>query len=244
MRTRTKSSIVRTTFTALFAALICLGCVISIKLPGGVPITVQNLFAMLAALILGGLQGSGAVGLFLILGVVGLPVFSGAVGGWAVFVGPTGGFLWGYFLGAAVAGLIAGTPHVEEKKFRLKNWIRIAIASLVGFALIYLPGIPWFIHIMAGKGNPVTFNKALEYTLIPFIPGDVLKMLVSVPLAALLRPVAARYLYPDDEAEMAEIIDELKKRKQIMDKITGKNKKGKSDKDASTENKSESEKSK
>ena len=229
MKNRTKSSIVRTTFTALFAALICLGCVISIRLPGGVPITVQNLFAMLAALVLGGLQGAGAVGLFLVLGILGLPVFSGATGGWAIFVGPTGGFLWGYFLAAVVAGLIAGTPFVEEKKFKLKNWLKLALASLVGFALIYAPGIPWFIHVMAGKGNPVNFTKALEYTLIPFIPGDLLKFLVSVPLAAILRPVAARYLYPDDEAEMEEIIGELEKRKRFLDKLGKKKNGGKSD---------------
>ena len=105
---------------------------------------------------------------------------------------------------------------------RLKNWISLVIASLVGFILIYVPGIPWFIHVMAGKGNPVSFGKALEYTLIPFIPGDLLKFLVSVPLAAVLRPVAARYLYPDDEAEMEELIDELKKRKRFMDKLAGK----------------------
>ena len=222
MKVKTKASILRTTFTALFAALICIGCFISIPLPGGVPITVQNLFAMLAALILGGVQGAGSVGLFIILGIIGVPVFSGLKGGWAVFVGPTGGFIWGYFLAALVAGLIVGTPHTFEKRFGIKMWLRIILASLAGFALIYAPGIPWFIHVMAEKGKPQTVSAALNATLIPFIPGDTIKFIISIPLAAVLRPIAARYLYPDDEQELQEIMEEMKTRKAVHEKIVGK----------------------
>lgn len=225
-----KTAVKRFCFTAVFAALICIGCFISIPLPGGVPITVQNLFAVLAALIMGGLQGASSVGIFLIIGVIGVPVFSGVKGGWAVFTGPTGGFLWGYYIGAVVAGLIAGTPHTFEKKFRIKTWLRLALASFAGFALIYAPGIPWFMHVMDESGKPQTFISALNMTLIPFIPGDLIKLVLSVPLAAVLRPVAARYLYPDDERELKELIDGMKKKKErnqrIADKITGKSKTG------------------
>ena len=71
-----KPKTLRSTFTVLFAALICLGCFISIPI-GPVPITIQNMFAILAACILGGLNGAGAVGIFIVLGTIGLPVFSG-----------------------------------------------------------------------------------------------------------------------------------------------------------------------
>lgn len=222
MKVKTKASILRASFTAFFAALICIGCFISIPMPGGVPITVQNLFAILAALILGGVQGASSVGLFLILGIIGVPVFSGVKGGWAVFVGPTGGYLWGYFIGAVAAGLIVGTPHTFEKKFSIKMWIRIIIASLVGFALIYAPGIPWFIHYMSENGKPTTLQAAIAMTVTPFIPGDVIKFVLSIPLAAVLRPIAARYLYPNDEEELSEIMEDIKKRKELHDKIANK----------------------
>ena len=79
MKTTTQLNAVRSAFTAVFAALICIGCVISIPVPGTVvPIAIQNLFCILAGLILGSVQGAGAVGLFLILGGIGVPVFSGA----------------------------------------------------------------------------------------------------------------------------------------------------------------------
>ncbi len=224
MKKTTQTSIIRSTFTALFAALICAGCFISIPMPGGVPITVQNMFAILASTILGGIQGAGAVGIFLVLGGLGIPVFSGMTGGINILAGPTGGFLWGYFLGAIVAGLIAGTPHVYEKNFNIKNWIRISIASFVGFALIYAPGIPWFLHtVLSTSSNPLNaalaglsakeqFGKVLAWTLIPFIPGDIIKIIISIPLSCILRPIAARYLYASDMEEEEAIIERLKKR--------------------------------
>ena len=98
MNTATLKSV----FTALFAALICAGSVIAIP-AGPVPIVLQNAFAVLAGLLLGPIQGAGAVGLFLIAGALGLPVFSGGKGGFAVFAGPTGGYLAGYFFAALVA---------------------------------------------------------------------------------------------------------------------------------------------
>ena len=222
MKLRTKTSVVHTSVTALFSALICAGCFFSIQMPGGVPFTVQNLFVILSALILGGSQGAGATGLFLLLGIAGIPVFAGCTGGWQVFTGPTGGFLWGYFIGAFAAGMIAGTPHVQEKKIRPGNCLRLLLASAAGFILIYLPGIPWYMHVTAAVSNAVDFSTAISYALTPFISGDLIKLIISVPIAVVLRPVAARYLYPDDEKELEEVIGELKSRKKIVDKVTGK----------------------
>ena len=135
-----------------------------------------------------------------------------------------GGYLWGYFPAAFISGIIAGTPHVFEKNFDLRNWIRIAIASVVGFAVVYLPGIPWFIHFMKEEGTAYTLTQAIGIGFTPFISIDIIKIIVSVPLAALLRPVAAKYLYPDDEKELEELMEGLKKRKAFMNRITGKNK--------------------
>ena len=181
-------------FTALFAALISIGCVIAIPLSGGVPITVQNLFAILAGGILGSFYGGAAVILWMILGAVGIPVFANAHGGLAIILGPTGGYMWGYALGSLFLGLTLGSPRLTENKKDFKFILKIAVIALIGYALVYVPGIPWFMHVMAGKGKPQTFQSALKLTFIPFIPGDLLKWLITIPLTATLRPIAARYL--------------------------------------------------
>ena len=181
-------------FTALFAALISIGCVIAIPLPGGVPITVQNLFAILAGGILGSFYGGAAVLLWMIIGAVGIPVFANAHGGLAIILGPTGGYMWGYALGSLFLGLMLRSPSLSENK---KDWrfiLKIAIFAFIAYAIVYLPGIPWFMHVMAGKGKPQTFQSALKLTFIPFIPGDLIKWLITIPLTASLCPIAARYL--------------------------------------------------
>ena len=225
MTVKTKNSLARTIATVIFTALLCLSSFFSIPLPGGIPITLQNFLAVLAGLILGGTQGSGATGLFLFLGALGLPVFSGMRGGWEVFTGATGGYLWGYFPAALVSGLITGTPHAFEKNFDIRNYLRITLASIAGFVVVYLPGIPWFIHFMSETGTKYTFSQAMNIGFTPFILTDIIKIAISIPLAALLRPVAAKYLYPNDEEELEELMESLKKRKNLMDKITGKGKK-------------------
>lgn len=226
MTDRNKTSLTRTLFTLIFTALMCLSCFFSFQLTEQIPITLQNFFCILAGLILGGTQGSGATGLFLILGALGLPVFAGARGGWEVFTGATGGYLWGYFPASLVSGLIAGTPHVFEKNFDIKTWIRIALASLSGFAIVYLTGIPWFIHFMKESGRTYSLSQAMSLGFTPFASIDIIKLILSIPLAALLRPLAAKHLYPDDEKELEELMEGLKKRKKFMDRITGKNKRG------------------
>lgn len=185
-------------FTALFAALISIGCIIAIPLPGGVPITVQNLFAILAGGILGSVYGGAAVLLWMIIGAVGIPVFANAHGGLGIILGPTGGYMWGYALGSLFLGLTLRSPKLSESR---KDWhfiLKIALLSFVAYALVYLPGIPWFMHVMAGKGKPQTFMSALKLTFIPFIPGDLIKWLLTIPLTVSLRPIAARYLENND----------------------------------------------
>ncbi len=208
---------IRSAFTALFAGLLCLGCFVSIPLPDGIPITIQNMFAALSGLLMGGLQGAGAVGLFLVLGAAGLPVFSGVKGGISVIQGPTGGFLVGYFMGALVGGIIVGSPLKKEKKSRI-FLIRLFFATVVAFAMQYLFGIPWFMASMesAGKAKPV--SQLFTTNILPLIPGDIVKMFLSFVLSLFLRPIVARYLYPDDEREAEELIRKLETRKSKLQK--------------------------
>ncbi|MBP5464745.1 MAG: biotin transporter BioY [Treponema sp.] len=212
MKAGKNTKLVRSAFTAFFSALICLGCFASRALPDGIPITVQNMFAALSGLVLGGLQGAGAVGLFLVIGAAGVPVFSCCRGGFAVLQGATGGFLIGYFAGALAGGLIIGSPFVRERK-TAAFIVRLAAAACTAFVLPYLFGIPWFMAAREAEGNAQTLPQAFSAALWPFIPGDCIKILLSCILASVLRPLAARFLYPDDIKEAEELLHKIESRR-------------------------------
>ncbi|MBQ9538695.1 MAG: biotin transporter BioY [Treponema sp.] len=212
MEAAKKTKLARSAFTALFALLICIDGLICIPFPAGIPLKTQDMFAALSGLILGGLQGAGAVGLFLVAGAAGLPVFERGQGGFDVIQGSGGGYLIGYFLGALIGGLIIGSPLKNEKK-STAFIIRAAVATLIAFITPFLTSIPWFIAYMQANGKQTTFQQVLSASFFPFIAGSLVKMLISLILALTLRPVVARWLYPDDEKEAEEIIKKLERRK-------------------------------
>ncbi|MBI9102936.1 MAG: biotin transporter BioY [Spirochaetales bacterium] len=173
-----KSSSLKLTLTAVFAALMIAGTYIRIPL-GPVPIVLTTIFTIGAGAILGPLAGAGAVLLYLILGAIGLPVFS-AGGGLALFLSPTGGFLMGYLLSALFAGLIihTGTPS------RLKDVLGI----LAGTIIIYLPGIPFLAYKLE-----ITIGETLKIGFYPFIIGDLIKAAVLFLLLDRLRKSAPEF---------------------------------------------------
>ncbi|MDR3283652.1 MAG: biotin transporter BioY [Treponema sp.] len=183
----------RSVFTAFFAALIAVTCFISIPVGIlGVPIVLQNMFVILAGALLGSVQGAAAVGLFIVAGALGLPVFAGGRGGFAVLAGPTGGYLAGYFIGSLTTGLILGRPKVAEKKASLWQYLKIMGAALAGFAIIDVLGA---FHLM--RLNSLTPLAAVMMGIVPFAPGDLIKAALLIPLTAQLRPIAARYIGDD-----------------------------------------------
>jgi biotin transport system substrate-specific component len=174
------------TVTALFAALIAAGTFVSIPLPfSPVPIAIQNLFCVLAGLVLGPVMGAAATALYLLAGIIGAPVFAGASGGIARLLGPTGGFLAGYLLGGCTAGLIAGFPRPGKKT---ALW-RIIAAALAGFLVVYLPGVAW-LKLSTGR----TWAASIAGGFLPFIPGDIVKGIAAVLAAPRLRRTAADLL--------------------------------------------------
>lgn len=195
-------STLKVSFIALFAAIICVGCFIKIPL-GVIPIVLQNVLCILCGVLLGGLLGGAPTALFLLAGLIGLPVYSGGTGGLAVWLGPTGGFLPGYLLGAVVAGFIAGKPSVEQKKISAVLVIRISLAIFAGMLILYIPGVIRFSYWAAAAGKVPSEKTAFAYTLgacvIPYIPGDILKTVIAIPVALKLRPVLAQYLYEDTD---------------------------------------------
>lgn len=184
----------RAILVALFAAFICAGCFIQIPLAGGVPIVIQDMMAMLSGLILGPLYGSLSVLIFLIAGSLGLPVFSGKGGFDKIINGPTGGFLIGYFFAALIAGLIVKLFIKTSSEFSAKqnicNWIFFALAAITATVVCFLFGILGFSRIKPD----LQMSKILQLVLIPFIPGNVIKLFIMIPLAKKIYPSVKKYL--------------------------------------------------
>ena len=189
MKKTSRSSV----FMAMYAAIICVTGFISIPL-GPIPMVLQNIVAISSGLVFGLPQGAAAVGMFLAVGTLGLPVFSGARSGIAVLNGPTGGFLIGYFVGALIAGAIATKPKVEEKPFTRENLFRLARGAIAGLGFTYLIGILNFRRVTG-----TSFSQAISLCVIPFLIPDLIKICVILPVAARLRPVIACLMDHDQE---------------------------------------------
>ena len=182
----------RYVFAAMFAALIAVSSFFIIPLPGGIPIVLKNMFVVLSGTVLGSYYGSIAILIFLAAGVLGVPVFV-IPGGPGAFLTPLGGYLAGYFLGSLISGLICGLPKTSERTMNIKFTIRLVFASLIGFSLIVLSGAFYLMYL-----NSIPFTVAIVAGVVPFIPGDIIKLILSVPIALKLRPIAARYVNPNE----------------------------------------------
>ncbi|KQQ64692.1 biotin transporter BioY [Microbacterium sp. Leaf320] len=159
---------------AIFAALIVVLGMVTIPIPGGVPITAQTLGVMLAGAVLGPRLAPLSILLVLALAAVGLPVLAGGRGGLGVFVGPTAGYLLGWVAGVVVIGLIVHRGRL--------TWWRIALGTVVGGILVvYLCGIP-ITALVLGLDLAPTAVAALV-----FLPGDLLKAAAAVALTLALR---------------------------------------------------------
>lgn len=178
---------IQSVFAALFAAFISAGSFIQIPMPAGVPIVIQDMMALLSGMLLGPVWGSVSVILFLLLGIVGLPVFSGKAGIQVLLSGPTGGFLLGYLAAAFICGVII---HFFCKKNNGKlYWIVLSITSLAGTLVLFMCGIAGFMRI-----TDSSLVKTVSLVLLPFIPGNIIKMAVMVLLAGRFRPILKNYL--------------------------------------------------
>jgi biotin transport system substrate-specific component len=169
MKSRKHNGQARVALACLFAALCCAGSLLSIPLPiGPIPIVLGNFFAVLAGLLLGPLWGSLSSIIYLAVGALGFPVFSGGSGGLAHFVGPTGGYLAGYVLGAFLAGAFG----------RRRQPALTCIGSLLGFVSILALGT-----IVLKLQNGITWGKAIAIGMTPFIVGDAIKMILAAVIA-------------------------------------------------------------
>ncbi len=181
-----KPVMLQAVLSALFAALISAGAFIQIPMPSGVPVVIQDMMALLSGMLLGPLWGSIAVVLFLLLGIIGLPVFSGKAGLHVLLSGPTGGFLAGYLLSSLLCGIAV---YVFLKKYKGPvYWGLLSLIALMGTVVLFICGIAGFMRV-----TEYNLAKTLSLVLIPFIPGNVIKMIVMVLLAGRFRPILKNY---------------------------------------------------
>lgn len=165
---------------ALCAAILCVLSPFAIPV-GPVPISLGTFAVLFAAFFLGGKWGTAAVAIYLLLGAIGVPVFTGMVGGLQKLAGPTGGYLVGYLPMAFISGSLY--TALGKKKTGAKRFLLMMVTAVIGTAVLYALGTAWFCHLMK-----CTVLEALAVCVIPFLPGDLLK----AAAAALLVPTVAR----------------------------------------------------
>ena len=170
--------------TALLTAVTCVLSPISIPI-GPVPISLGTLVIMMDAYLLGCKKGTLAYILYLLLGIVGLPVFSGFGSGLGKVAGPTGGYLVGYFFIILICGLAA--EHIPADSLSGRS-LHLA-AMILGAVILYAFGTAWFC-LSTGTG----VAAALTLCVFPFLVGDFIKMLIVLSAApALSRLVKGLY---------------------------------------------------
>lgn len=173
------STLRKMVYASLFAALIIVGGYLSLPVPmSPVPLVLSDLFIILAGLALGSSWGAVSIGMFLLLGLAGLPVFAGGKAGLAVLAGPTGGYLIGYLTGGALAGWVSGQgkPSVA----------RDSVGIVLGYLMIFSCGVAWLV-----LGQNLDLKKALVGGLVPFLPGSGIKAVVAAFLIAPVRKIMA-----------------------------------------------------
>lgn len=159
-------------FTALMTAVLCVLAPMSLQI-GVVPLSASTLVIYLSLYLLGWRQGTISCLVYILMGVLGLPVFSGFTGGVGKLLGPTGGYLIGYIPMAVISGKIIACSS--------KRWIHFA-AFLLGTAVCYLLGTAWFCMVMH-----VDMISALAVCVIPFLAGDILKIFLAVTMGPKLK---------------------------------------------------------
>lgn len=177
---RNKLNVAMITRVALMAAVTAVAAQIAIPLPfSGVPFTMQVLAVVLSGLLLGPRYGALAMGIYLLVGAVGVPVFAQFQGGLGTILGPTGGYLVSYPIAAALAGLAA--PAAANAVRRRALSLSFA-AGTAGLVVIYALGMTWLMIVAQ-----LPLAVALAQGVLPFVVFD----LIKVGLAALVAVAAA-----------------------------------------------------
>lgn len=163
---------------AAVVALTTLGAYTAVPVPGSVvPVTLQTLFVSLAGVLLGARLGALAMTMYVLLGLMGAPVFSNGFGGPGVLLGPTGGYLLAFPLAAAVTGVLA--PRANARSLRAGAQLLAAI--FLGTLVVFAGGFSQLTLLTGDAG------RAFALGVVPFLLGDVVKTLLAFLIARRLR---------------------------------------------------------
>jgi len=176
--------------TGIMAALICIIAPLSIPLSGGVPISLGTFIIMLSAVVLGPWMGTEATVVYILVGMVGLPVFSGYQAGLSVLAGPTGGFIVGYIPLAQFTGVFYRFLSKPRKAFL--KYLFLTLGMVLGTACCYALGTIWFVFAMKS-----TLTAALTACVYPFLPLDALKIVIVDILGPQLEKQVSKLLVKD-----------------------------------------------
>ena len=173
METKTKNSTYPLVMTAVMAAVIAAVSPFAIPI-GPISLSLCTLVLYMTPYILGWRRGALATLVFLLVGMVGAPVFTGFQGGMAKVLGPTGGYLAGYIPLVILTGLAV--------RYCPKNRVLQFLGMLAATAVLYALGTAWFC-VQSGS----SLDRDMQLCVIPFIPGDLIKMVVATGLGPVLR---------------------------------------------------------
>ena len=164
-------------YIALFACLMTICAWISI--PGQIPFTLQTMGVFLAVGLLGGKRGTIAVLVYILMGAVGLPVFSGFAGGLGKLLGMTGGYIVGFLVSALLMWAM-------EALFGSKKWV-LPVSMVVGLIACYAFGTAWFMVVYTSSKGAITLGAVLGMCVIPYIIPDAVKIAVALLLTKALK---------------------------------------------------------
>lgn len=183
----------RNAIVGLMTSITCILGPISIAVPfSPVPISLGLFGILLTTTLLGARLGVLSCALYLLLGLVGLPVFSGFTSGIGVLLGPTGGYLLGYLVVAACSGMFyheKSAHRLTEVSLTQKKsaYLLLGAGMACGLLLCYLLGSLWLAHFMN-----ISFGNALLIGVLPYIPADLAKLALAMWLGRLLRKRLAK----------------------------------------------------
>jgi biotin transport system substrate-specific component len=181
-KSKNKINVKKLVMTALGAALLAVCSWLTI--PSVVPFTLQTFGVFCIMLLLGGKYGTVSVAVYIALGAVGVPVFSGFQSGLGHLLGLTGGYIWGF--------LLAGMIYIIFEPLIKKKQVFALVSLLAGLLVCYIAGTVWFLVVAHSRGNEYTFLSVLSICVFPYIIPDLIKLAVAYPVCVKVRKLILR----------------------------------------------------